>query len=468
MSHESSMSQPRKFLGARWLWLAVRSALIIIVIAVPAFVVLGMMVAVWESQVMSDPRRMQAVLAEAMIDTAEALASEDIRFEQLQQVLEADLAGMVGYQHGSRTQWLHLNVWSKPAVVVQLISPDGALMVEAEHNALALAADADGVLEIGVPLARLDGSLAGTARFRIRAEFDLASALRWTLLVVGDWLLLTIPVALVAATISTAVSVRAARLELKGISTAVNAWAQGDFSVRVPLSRHGELVELSQSLNEMAEALEELVALREQRLLVRERNRLARELHDTVRQQLFGLSLKAASAQASLRHQGTSAAALDGFQELIQSAQSELQRLIDHTAIDPDEAVSLHERLRKLLATIERQHGLRLELEVTSPLSLDAEQCTELYRIVQEAISNVIRHADARQARVSIAATDAGGMLTVEDDGRGFESSQRQPGYGLASMRARAAVLPRGQLHIHARPGQGTRLEVVWQQREAA
>ncbi|TVR96212.1 MAG: HAMP domain-containing protein, partial [Wenzhouxiangellaceae bacterium] len=340
--------------------------------------------------------------------------------------------------------------------------------VEAEHNALALAADADGVLAVGVPLARLDGSLAGTARFMIRADFDLTAALRWTALVVGDWLLLTIPVALLAAAISTAVSVRAARLELNGISTAVNAWAQGDFSVRAPLSRRGELVELSQALNEMAEGLEELVALREQRLLVRERNRLARELHDTVRQQLFGLSLKAASAQANLRRQGTSAAALDGFQELIQSAQSELQRLIDHTAIDPDEGISLNDRLRKLLARIERQYGLRHELEVAAPLSLEAEQSTELYRIVQEAISNVVRHAEARQARVSIKATNAGGVLAIEDDGRGFDSGQRHAGFGLASMRARAAALPRGQLRIHARPGQGTRVEVVWQYREAA
>jgi signal transduction histidine kinase len=97
---------------------------------------------------------------------------------------------------------------------------------------------------------------------------------------------------------------------------------------------------------------------------------------------------------------------------------------------------------------VRRQHGIPIDVHTSGDLSsLEPEVATHLYRIVQEALTNVVRHAGASQARVSITRDGAGTAMAVEDDGRGLpagdgrDASGARVGLGLTSMRERAALM---------------------------
>jgi signal transduction histidine kinase len=114
--------------------------------------------------------------------------------------------------------------------------------------------------------------------------------------------------------------------------------------------------------------------------------------------------------------------------------------------------------VRKDLEVLGRAHGLRADLHVHGTPEVDSEVETELYRIVQEALNNVVRHANAATITVDV---DAGGgtvMITVRDDGVGFDPGARairERRLGLTSMRERAEGLG-GKIVVESAPGSGT------------
>ena len=104
-------------------------------------------------------------------------------------------------------------------------------------------------------------------------------------------------------------------------------------------------------------------------------------------------------------------------------------------------------------------------LAVTGPDRLRPQVQEMLYRITQEALNNISKHAAATAARVALTCSPEEVVLVIADDGRGFEmtnGSTASPGMGMASMHDRAAPI-RAALHINSRPGDGTTITVVWQ-----
>jgi signal transduction histidine kinase len=111
---------------------------------------------------------------------------------------------------------------------------------------------------------------------------------------------------------------------------------------------------------------------------------------------------------------------------------------------------------------LEEQGGPKVELEIDLPAGarLPSKLETTIFRITQEALTNVVKHAEATTARVAIAYRERSVVLTVEDDGRGFsEGRQADGGFGLVGMRERVASV-NGALHIESKSGAGTRLAV--------
>ncbi|MGI9118621.1 MAG: GAF domain-containing protein [Acidimicrobiales bacterium] len=197
--------------------------------------------------------------------------------------------------------------------------------------------------------------------------------------------------------------------------------------------------------------------------IVEERNRLARELHDATVQTLFSLSLTVDTIGALVRSDPQAAEAeLARARELVQVAMTELRSLVFELrppALGTDGLVAT---LRKQLALVERTHGLEAVLAVTGGGGVGQVTETALFRILQEALNNAIRHAGARRIDVAIDLGADRVSVAIADDGVGFEPDTRAiraRRLGLTSMRERAQAMG-GTLAITSAPGSGTVVRV--------
>jgi signal transduction histidine kinase len=226
-----------------------------------------------------------------------------------------------------------------------------------------------------------------------------------------------------------------------------------------------ELQEAHHQLQAYAAQAEELAA-------TKERNHLARELHDSVTQTIFSITLTAKSARMLLeRDQAQAALQLDHLQELAQGALAEMRALIFELRPPAVEDEGLVPALRKHMAAVKSRDGLVVELHVQGSgieQRLSGDQQRRLFRIVQEALNNVVKYAQTDQAVVTLTMEDGRLLLSIEDEGIGFDPAAIKPAQtrmGLASMRERAEMMG-GTCEVDSRPGEGTRIRVEIPQTE--
>ena len=196
----------------------------------------------------------------------------------------------------------------------------------------------------------------------------------------------------------------------------------------------------------------------------RERNRMSRELHDTVVHTLSGLSVQLETTQAYLDVQPETARnLLEQSLEATRSGLQETRRALKALRASPLDDLGLVQAIRTMADTAAQR--ARFAVQLTLPehdpvLSPDVEQC--LYRVAQEAVENVVHHANALQVGVRLSVKERGIELLIQDDGIGFNPDRgRQPGhFGLEGMRERAR-LAGGDLAITSIPGGGTTIRLV-------
>jgi signal transduction histidine kinase len=199
--------------------------------------------------------------------------------------------------------------------------------------------------------------------------------------------------------------------------------------------------------------------------IVEERNRLARDLHDSVTQRLFGVVLAAESASTLLdRDPDRVPEQLERLRDLAQEAMDELRSLVFELRPAALDAEGLATTLRKHVDVLRRVHGREIGLRVAGPVRSSPTVDAEVLRIAQEALANALRHAGAERVDVSLEGRNGTVVLTVTDDGVGFDADApalRSRRLGLTSMEERARSVG-GELAIESRPGAGTtvRLEV--------
>jgi signal transduction histidine kinase len=219
-------------------------------------------------------------------------------------------------------------------------------------------------------------------------------------------------------------------------------------------------------------AREEQTAIDLQRLSARllhaqeeEQRRIARELHDEVGQMLSAVKMELTVADRRLNRRGSEPALLGDALSSVDSALRtvrDLSRLLHPSALDD---LGLVAALESQLADFGRRHGIIVDFTHAGFESRHAAGTERaVYRIVQEALTNVARHASARAVRVQVS-TDAGRCrAVVEDDGLGFDVADaerpgRRRGLGLLGIRERVSQL-RGTVQIESGPNRGTRIEV--------
>ena len=193
--------------------------------------------------------------------------------------------------------------------------------------------------------------------------------------------------------------------------------------------------------------------------VLEERNRLARELHDALTQSLFGLRLRLETAREIVPDDPARASAeLDDARGLLDGVFDELRSLVIQLRPPALEAEGLVATLRKHVEVTGRLHGIEVSFDADGVGPLDADREAALFRIGQEALTNVVRHADAGRTEVLLQHEGDLIRLTVTDDGVGFDPASRSirsRRLGLASMRERAAA-EGGILVVESAPGKGT------------
>jgi signal transduction histidine kinase len=212
--------------------------------------------------------------------------------------------------------------------------------------------------------------------------------------------------------------------------------------------------------------LQAYAAQAEQMAATEERNRLGRELHDSVTQTVFSLALTARAARLLLtRDPSRAAEQLDRVHELAQNAVSESRSLISHLRPRSMAEHGLFDALRQYIAERQERDGLTVTFNTVGERSLPADAEEALYRIVQEALSNIVKHAQTDRAEVTLRLESDRVLLQVEDHGVGFDPNRvdmdSQVGHlGLTSMSERTKLLG-GSFDITSQPQGGTCVSVV-------
>jgi len=220
-------------------------------------------------------------------------------------------------------------------------------------------------------------------------------------------------------------------------------------------------------LREAYQKLQSSSAQAEELAVTKERNRIARELHDSVTQMLFSMNLMAQTTKVLAEREAPSLVSqLEPLQNLTQDALSEMRYLLFQLRPGPEAERGLLPAIRQHIHHLQARHPLEVSLEADEEPPLSSDQAHKLFRITQEALNNVVKHAQTDSATVSLEVEEEQVTLSIEDQGVGCapeEEAQEEASYGkmgLSSMRERADLLG-ASFHFSSLPGKGTQIQVT-------
>jgi signal transduction histidine kinase len=273
---------------------------------------------------------------------------------------------------------------------------------------------------------------------------------------------------------------RSVKLRLWEAGRMAGRIARGDYQARVERGPEDEVGWLEVQLNLMAAQLEEAVdalkTLAKRNLLLseeagrgaalEERMRLARDLHDTVNQQLFVLAMRAAALRKKIASTVENSEALvtegETLELIARQAHGQIRELIMQLRPVSLEREGLGKALQEYALKVAEREGWTLVDRIDSSLNLSGEQAEGLFRIAQEALNNISKHARAKKVEILLLKEADFVKMQVGDDGTGFDpqAPANMSAVGLSGIRERAAALG-GQVKIDSLPGQGTILTVT-------
>jgi signal transduction histidine kinase len=208
--------------------------------------------------------------------------------------------------------------------------------------------------------------------------------------------------------------------------------------------------------------LQEYAAQVEELAVAEERNRLSREMHDTLGHRLTVAAVQLEGAQRLIPQDPDRAAAMvSTVREQVREALNELRSAVATLREPLATDLPIHTALQRLVNSFDAATDLTVHLNLPAELpNLSTAQRLALYRAAQEALTNVQRHAKARQVWVDLAADEDCVTLKVNDDGVGFPADTKEAAFGLRGMRERAAHF-RGELHLETGKAGGAQVVFV-------
>jgi len=258
---------------------------------------------------------------------------------------------------------------------------------------------------------------------------------------------------------------------------ALKKFAAGDFGARLPESSTpaDELDHLAGAFNTMAHNLERLTLENEQRSQVRqqaiadERERIARELHDGLAQLLGYVNTKVMAVSLLVKNNQTAAAQsqLEQLGEAARALFTDVREAIVGLKLASQTGEGLRSAIESYVEQFQRWTDLDVLVDIdprSERVKLPPESELQLIRILQEALSNIRRHADATHVEIDLFLENGNLILTIADNGEGFDESKvpmLEPShFGLGTMRERAEEIG-GQLDLSSNLGQGTEVTIT-------
>lgn len=215
-------------------------------------------------------------------------------------------------------------------------------------------------------------------------------------------------------------------------------------------------------VTERVRAQEELAAFAAEASGVREqeKSRIARELHDELAQSLSALKMDAAWARSNLQDPAAAADKLTQMLALLDESIAATRRIAADLRPLVLDDLGLVPALEWLADTFAQRYGVKCKLEADESLDLQEPHATAVFRIIQESLVNVGKHAVAREVRVRLVRSGSGVIVSIEDDGAGFrlDDPRKPQSLGLVGLRERARLL-HGTVLVASEPGHGTRVE---------
>ena len=223
---------------------------------------------------------------------------------------------------------------------------------------------------------------------------------------------------------------------------------------------------LCASLAEQAALVVESARLREQSeraAAIEERQRLARELHDAVSQTLFSASVIAQTLDRFWdRNPEMVKQNLVELQKLTRGALAEMRNLLLELRPAAIEHTHMVDLLQQLADGFAGRTSAEIEVNISGREQLPLDVRATFFRVAQEALNNIVKHARANSVIIDFDSQEKQGRLVIADDGRGFDLTESSSGHhGLTIMRERAESIA-AELLITSRPGEGTRIELLW------
>lgn len=300
---------------------------------------------------------------------------------------------------------------------------------------------------------RLTATYVAVTVFAILAV-EVAVALDW----IPRSLVLLVATATLAGGSFGFITARVIKLRLRAIARASAAIAAGDLAQRLAVDGDDEIAELAAQFNEMAARLDANAIELRRLAAAAERSRLAGELHDSVNQQIFSISMLAATARKKLGDHPL-AADLVRLETLARETHAEMRALIRELRPAALDGTDLSAALTGYVSDFGSRYGLQVVVDAQPAGRLPIEMETALFRIAQEALGNAIRHSAAKHIHLNLRRNGDTLELSVQDDGRGFDLSVSREGLGLHSMRERAEAIG-GMYDIQSAPGAGCQVRV--------
>jgi len=307
-----------------------------------------------------------------------------------------------------------------------------------ETNVARLSRRDGALITIALPVTSENGQLLGVLVIHTRQTRTLADNLNGILQLIGVSFAVFTCLAGVIGTAFGFFTARGLTRRLGRVAKVSAAWGQGNFHQVIQDESPDELGQLAQQLNGMSQQLQELMLARQQLATLNERNRLARDLHDSVKQQVFAISMNLGAVQSLWeRNPEAALSRLEATTQLAHQTQKELTDLIQALRPSALETQSLAQVLPRLIDDWGALHGIQTVFRmdgsaVISPLVEDA-----LFRVAQEALANTAKHSGASQLKLELQCDATHITLKIEDNGHGFDAEHPNSGFGLRSMQER-------------------------------
>jgi NarL family two-component system sensor histidine kinase LiaS len=267
------------------------------------------------------------------------------------------------------------------------------------------------------------------------------------------------------------------KITLDSISVLITQFANGNYESSIYIDNDSEFSRIANELNHLGEKLQnqvkslqrmadeksEFARTAHKSAVIEERQRLARDLHDAVSQQLFALTMMSEAAVKQMeKSPETAKEQMEDVVSAALQAQTEMRALLLHLRPVHLSGDSLSTGINKLIAELMQKSRIHFHVNVPEDLSLPETIEEHIFRIVQESLSNILRHAAATEVTVNLSQREKELFVHIRDNGKGFDihhHTNRKTSYGLKTMRERSEELG-GTFAIKSNVEEGTYIDI--------